>query len=471
MDCINLDKTDIDNLAFFRYKEIKGRVLLTNEAGEYLVLSRDEFKGFIRGNLDKNSLTYSYLDRKNFIKPGLDKKELIQRYRAKYSYLRNGTSLHIVIPTLRCNLCCLYCQASALPDKEKEYNMDIKTAAKTIDTIFQSPSPHITIEFQGGEPLLNWDIVKYIIEEAEKKNKKVNKNLSIILVSNLTLMTRKRLDFLLKHNVAVCTSLDGPKFIHDRNRPMHNGKSSYNLTAKWIRELSLSRKGFPNALVTLSRFSLDYPQEIINEYLQQGMTSIPLRPVTTLGYGGQRRNKLGLAPEQFLRFYRQALEYMIEVCEVTGKVISERMAKVCLQKILRVKDPGYLDMRSPCGAGCGQLAYQYEGSVYTCDEARMLSEDAFKLGNVHTHTYKDLVSSKQIKTAVFASCLDGLYCDYCVYKPYCGVCPVVNWQEQRSIYSQPKRSFLCQVYEGKFDILFEMLQDKRKSKILKSWLN
>lgn len=465
---IDLNKINRTNTGFFRYKRLKGKYLMTGETGESVFLGEREFKDFIEGRLDKDSTAFNCLNEKNFIYSGFDKKEAVLNYRKRYEYLRRGTSLHIVIPTLRCNHKCIYCHAESRFQLAEGYDMNQTTARKVVNAIFESPSPYITIEFQGGEPLLNWNSIIFIIQYALKKNIKAKKKLSLMLVSNLSVMTRSKLRFLLKHNVGICTSLDGPKFIHDRNRPMINGKSSYELTVRWIKELSNSQAGFSNALVTVNRYSLEYPEEIIQEYLRLGMYNIPLRPVSVLGYAGQRRNLIGITAEQFLDFYRYSMEYIIELNYITGHTITERMAKVCLQKIFG-RDPGYLDMRSPCGAGCGQLAYFYDGSVYTCDEARMLGEDSFKLGNVNTESYQDLMQSAQMQTSVFASCLDGLYCDYCVYKPYCGVCPVVNWKECGNIYAQPRSAFMCKVYQGMFDYLFQALQDKKKAKILKIW--
>jgi radical SAM protein with 4Fe4S-binding SPASM domain len=252
---------------------------------------------------------------------------------------------------------------------------------------------------------------------------------------------------------------------------MIEGTSGYELTTHWIKEIFYSSRGYNNALVTLTRNSLNYPDQIIQEYLKWGIFNIPLRPISVLGFAGKKRDLIGITAEQFLDFYRYSLDYMIELTEITGNKIAERMAKVCLQKIFYIQDGGYMDMRSPCGAGCGQLAYFYDGSVYTCDEARMLGDDAFRLGNVNINSYQELMQSKQMKTSVFASCIDGLYCDYCVYKPYCGVCPVINWKECGSIYAQPKGAFMCKIYEGILDHIFNSLQDKKKAKVIRSWID
>ncbi len=471
MNTIDLEKIDLNNAGFFRHKRLNGRYLLTGDAGEHIFLSEREFKDFIEGRLDEKSQAYNLLDEKNFLGNTIDKKGSALKYREKYSYLRQGTSLHIIIPTLRCNHGCIYCHAEARTCAEKGYDMDKVTARKVVDTIFESPNQSLTIEFQGGEPLLNWEVVVYIVNYAFKKNRLLKKKLSFVVVSNLTLMTKKRLSFLQKNKVKICTSLDGPKFIHDRNRPMENGASGYELTTRWIKELNCAQDGFSSVLATVNKYSLKYPREIIQEHLKLGLLHMSLRPVNFLGRGGKRREEMGIIAEEFLEFYREALDYIIELNEITGHKITDRLVLLALQKIFQAQDPGYLDMRSPCGAGCGQLAYFYDGSVYSCDEARMLGEDSFKLGNVKDNSYQEMMQGRKMETLVLSSCLDGLYCEYCVYKPYCGVCLVMNWKECGSIYAQGKRSFLCKVYEGVFDYVFQLLQDKKKSRIIKSWIN
>ena len=93
--------------------------------------------------------------------------------------------MHILTTTKRCNLKCVYCH-SAVASKianEKEYDMDKKTAKKTLEFIFQTPEKGITIEFQGGETLLREDLFKYVVKEAKKINKKHNKGSAISFCS------------------------------------------------------------------------------------------------------------------------------------------------------------------------------------------------------------------------------------------------------------------------------------------------
>lgn len=85
-----------------------------------------------------------------------------------------------------------------------------------------SPSPCIKIEFQGGDPSTYFEMVKYIIEEAEWQNLFKKRELEFVICTNLTLLNEKMVKYLKKHNCMISTSLDGPKDLHDRNRPLQN---------------------------------------------------------------------------------------------------------------------------------------------------------------------------------------------------------------------------------------------------------
>ncbi len=255
-------------VAFCRFKKLKNNYLVTNDIGSYVFLSPDFFKRYMEGALDENSETYQTLEKNEFIKESLDKNNLVDRYRKRNGFVFLGPSLHIVVATLRCNYRCIYCQVNSRQLKEKGYDMDIETARKVVDTIFCTPSNVITIEFQGGEPLVNWKVVKFIVEYARKKNKSTGKNLFITLVTNLSLLTEERYKFLAKNKVIFCTSLDGPKELHNKNRPLPEG-DSYKATVSWIKKIQERQKKdialyHIAALLTVSKFSLNYTKEIIN---------------------------------------------------------------------------------------------------------------------------------------------------------------------------------------------------------------
>jgi len=478
----DLKKIKYNKLGFFRFKKLKNKYLLTNDVGDYLFLTEKEFKSFLNDNLKNDREPYLSLKKKNFIKKDLNLTELIERYRLKNSFLFNGPSLHIIVVTLRCNHRCVYCHASAQAMDRTDLDMSEKIATDVIDKIFQTTSPFVAIEFQGGEPLVNWPIVKFIIEEAYKKNKKVKKDLEIRLVSNFSLMTEEKFKYLLNKNVSFCVSLDGPEKVHNKNRLMNKGNSYYHAT-KWAKKFfklypQLKKRGYIFKMglsVTISRFSLPYYKEIVDEYIKLGFDDFYLgRPLNPFGFIKESFKKIGYTSNKYIDFYKKALSYIIEL-NLHGKKVREKAAVTFLKKILTEKDPNHLDFRSPCGAGIGQLAYNYNGNVYTCDEGRMMSmmnDESFCLGNVKENTYQEIVGNPIVRTLCTASCLDGLAgCDDCVYKLYCGICPIYNYAEQGNIFGQMPTNERCKINKAMIGFLFEKLQEPKIKEIFEMWLD
>lgn len=437
----------------YRAKKFGKKYFVTTDHGSYCVLSEEEFKKLKKNEINKE--LKNKLEEREIILMDINMDEAIRLTRNRNSFLFSGTSLHIIVVTLRCNMNCVYCHASSKPVNEKGFDMDKETAKKTVDFIFQTPSKGITIEFQGGEPLLNWEVVKYTIGYAQEKNKQAKKNLMISLVTNLTEMDEEKMNYLIEHGIDVCTSLDGPKELHDRNRRFVGG-SNYEQVAKWIKRFDKEYKKRrienrrPNALVTLTRDSLKYPKEIVNEYVRLGLKDIHLRFLNNLGVAKQIWPKINYSVKEYLSFWKEAIEY-IEELKKQGKEINERMVSIMFNKISNELDPNYLDLRSPCGAAIGQLAYNHNGKIYVCDEARMIGEDLFLLGNVKTDSYKDVVICDKSCAIITASINDQYVCNDCVYKPYCGVCPVCNYAEQGSIIGKIAQTNRCNIFKEQFD--------------------
>lgn len=466
-------KFNQQKVGFFRYKRLKNNnYLLTNDGGEFVILSSDQFKKLLEGKIMPKSSLYPVLQEQGLIRDQLNFSDLISQYQNKNFFLFQGPTLHIIVITLRCNFKCVYCHASSRPPKEKGYDMDKKTAQKTADIILRSPSRYLAIEFQGGEPLLNWPVVKFIVEYVKKKNKIFKKDIEFRLVSNFSQMDDKKMKFLSKNNVTLCTSLDGPERIHNTNR-VWTGGNNYKTVVKWLTKAQkLYKKRFkPAALTTISRYSLKYPKEIVDEFIKRRLENIFIRPLNPLGFAKKLEQEIGYPAEEYLDFYKKVLNYTIEYAiKHPESPFRERYAIIMLKKILADHDPNYLELRSPCGAGIGQLLYNYDGKVYTCDEGRMLGEDTFCLGDVRKDSYENIISHPTVKKMCLVSNLEGLTCDFCVYKPYCGVCPIYNYATLGSIFSAMPANEKCKINKGIFDFLFEKLQNKKIRKLFEKWI-
>lgn len=466
------------DLGFFRFRRYSpNEYAVTNDLGDYLILNKDDFWNMAQGGEVDDTFVAEKLREMGVLK-GTDEfasPENIQRYRDRNRFLFQGPSLHIIVVTLRCNLVCSYCQASARKGSEKEFDMTEETAKLVVDTIFMSPGQKINIEFQGGEPLSNWPIIEYIINYANRKSLAEGKDVFFSVVTNLVSITDEQLQFLVDNEVGISTSIDGPEGLHD----LHRGKGSYAKTTANMKECATVYKEkyvlrLPGALMTMTRDSLAFPVEIVDAYADLGLESVHLRKVAPFGLASKELDKFNFSDADFLEFYEKAFDRILEINR-EGKRFTERAAYLFIIKMMTDYPVNHMDMRSPCGAGIGQIAYHYNGDVYTCDEGRMMSmmgyED-FRLGNVAKNTMAEILDNDVVKSMCAASCLESLpACNLCAYKPYCGVCPLYNFAVEGSIFGKEHCNERCGINKGVMDIILRKAKDPEVMRIYRSWID
>jgi His-Xaa-Ser system radical SAM maturase HxsB len=323
--------------------------------------------------------------------------------------------------------------------------MSGETAVRALDLVFRSPAHDLKIEFQGGEPLLNFERIVQIVEEAEKRAEQWGKKVEFVVATNLALATNGMLEYFRDHDILISTSLDGPAFIHNSNRP-RPGNNSYELT---IQNLERARDilGFAkvSAMMTTTRLSLGHPLEIIDEYVRRGFQSIFLRALSPYGFAVKTARSTGYSGDEFLAFYKKALDYVIEINR-KGTNLVEIYAQILLTRILTPFTTGYVDLQSPAGAGIGVAVYNYDGDVYASDESRMLAEmgyNQFRLGSVHTDSYEAIFGSEPIRSIAASSCVESLPgCADCAFQVFCGSDPVFNYATQGDMVGhQPTSDF------------------------------
>lgn len=113
-----------------------------------------------------------------------------------------------------------------------------------------------------------------------------------------------------------------------------------------------------------------------------------------------------------------------------GRKFAEAHASIFLAKLLGDVAPNYMELRSPCGAGVGQMAFTASGDVYTCDEGRMMAEmgdQSFRLGNIYENGYDSWIESPACRATCSASLLETRRHVATRLSAVRGVCPVVNY--------------------------------------------
>ncbi|OGS13766.1 MAG: His-Xaa-Ser system radical SAM maturase HxsB, partial [Elusimicrobia bacterium RIFOXYA2_FULL_58_8] len=434
-----------------------GGFLLTNDWGGWSVLNAADFSAFSAGKLAQTHPKRADMAAGGFFLQSSDFSGCSEKFGKLHSSVFAGTSLHIMILTLRCNQKCVYCHASAKGVAEKRYDMDMATARKTVDFILSSSGKNLIIEFQGGEPFLNWEVLQFAVKYAREKAGKLKKNVDFKLVSNLSALDQGKLRFIFENNIGMGTSLDGPAALHNSQR-LYGAGSSHAQVVKWIKKFNASRprylkKGYVyrlTALATITRKALGNARALADEYLRLGLREIYARPLNPFGFTGANWRLIGYSAAEYLAFYRALLEHLISL-NAKGVKVREKTAQTFLTKILGGTDPAHMDCRILCGAAIGQLAYNYNGDIYTCDEGRMLSvmgDESFRLGNVAETSYPQVLENPVTKTLCVASCLESLPgCADCAFKPFCGVCPI-NSYFAGSLFPQKANDQHCAINKG-----------------------
>lgn len=454
------------------------RYVLVNEVGEFIFLAEPTFRAFASKALSSDDPAYLDLKAKQFLfddtsSPLLD--ILATKYRTKKSFLAGFTKLHLFVTTLRCDHSCLYCQVSRQSEDRAMYDMTPATARKAVDMMLRSPAPSITMEFQGGEPLLNFPLIRFMVEYSEARNKDVRKHIDRVITTNLSQATREVLEYCRDHQIAISTSLDGPEWLHNKNRPKA-GNDSYATTIRNI-EAARSVLGVANvgALMTTTRESLKHVRAIIDEYVARGFRSVFLRAISPYGFAIRSRKKTGYLTDEFLEFYREGLSYILELNR-QGVELTEIYAKILLTKILTPFPTAFTDLQSPAAIGIGAVVYNYDGDVYASDESRMLAEmndKTFRLGNIHQDSYEAIFGSERLRTLVGASVNESLPgCSDCAYQTYCGADPVFHHATQQDVVGRRPDSEFCKKNMAIINELFRYIAsgDRHVMKSFWSWV-
>jgi uncharacterized protein len=471
--------TESYSLLPFRFSHLnQDQYVLTNVAGEYVVVDRPTLLNLLAHQLPSTDPAYCELRARHFLmdaSTSIAPTLLSLKLRTRYDRLADFTGLHLFVVTLRCEHACPYCQVSRQSQDTLQYDMTPQAASAALDLALKSPSKHLKIEFQGGEPLLNFALIQAVVREAEAKNERLGKRLAFVIATNMALINEDILNFCREHSVLLSTSLDGPRDLHNTNRPRPGG-DSYERTIKGIK---LARRFLGHdrvsALMTTTEASLIRARDIIDEYISQDFSGIFLRPLSPYGFAIKTRSYRSYNTERWLDFYRKGLEYIIQVNR-DGHDFIEYYAATILKKMLTSEDPGYVDLMSPAGIGIGAVVYNYDGYVYASDESRMLAEmgkEEFKLGHVLTHTYRDIFTSPKLLDPLEESFAYSCpMCHDCAYEPYCGADPVFHYALYGDYVGRKPSSEFCKRNMEIFKyLILKMEGDQFVKRLFAKWAN
>ncbi|MDP8236712.1 MAG: radical SAM protein [Candidatus Erginobacter occultus] len=319
--------------------------------------------------------------------------------------------------TEECDQRCDYCFVEG---KNNHYRMDGETARRAVEFLFchSRKRPRLKILFFGGEPLLEYDRLREVVEDAEARAAETGQSVIFNMTTNASLLDRERCEYLAAHRVKYLVSIDGPREVHDRHRKRPDGKSSYGLIAE---NIPLMKKYQPwlGARITVHPDTAGELPESFSHLVELGFSQFLIGPATGIEWTGRD-----------LDLYRDS---MIEIARRLKAAIDRgRKLRVnALEESLKMRAGKKL--YRGCRAGRQSVTVTGEGEIYPCSKMLgvMGREGLNPLGSLAegiTAIHDRLRYCGLIPTASSA-------CESCRWEDICtGGCFAVNWQETGEIF-------------------------------------
>lgn len=373
----------------------------------------------------------------------------------------------IVVPTLRCNLSCEYCQVSRAALGATQFDWSETTLDAVISIVAQLTSKSVKIEFQGGEPTLRPDLISAVIDAVPEGT-----DAQFVVCSNLEKLSPEIIEIFDRPDVFISTSLDGPSQLHSSQRRASDaGAGSFFQNLEWA--IQRYGPGKISPLPTINPLDPPEPDELIDAYLEYGFDEIYLRPINFQGFARKKHPKSRDTQAKWLEYHKRFLYRLIERnFNDRSKVLSESYLSLLLRRIFRPGLDRHVDIRNPNPVGVDYVVIDYDGLVYPTDEARMLARsgvidlsigDVFCGWNTPARAALDRASTN-----------DGdPDCEACAYKPFCGRDIVDDISRYGTIDLPRRETSFCQRHLRLFDLAFEMIfsSDEKVRYSLARWLD
>ncbi|MDD3360157.1 MAG: thioether cross-link-forming SCIFF peptide maturase [Hespellia sp.] len=306
-----------------------------------------------------------------------------------------------------CNLACKYCFA-----EEGEYHgrralMSYEVGKKALDFLIANSGSrrNLEVDFFGGEPLMNWQVVKDLVAYGREQEKLHDKHFRFTITTNGVLLNDEIQDFINKEMDNVVLSLDGRKEVNDHMRPFRNGAGSYDLIVPKFQKLADSRHQERYYIRgTFTRNNLDFSKDILH-FADLGFEQMSMEPVV-----GPETDSYAIREEDLPKIfaeYDSLAKIMIER-EKAGKGFNFFHFMIDLEG-----GPCIYKRMSGCGSGTEYLAVTPWGDLYPCHQ--FVGEEDFLMGNVDEGIRKPEIADNFRSCSVYTkdSCKDCFARFYC----------------------------------------------------------
>lgn len=313
-----------------------------------------------------------------------------------------------------CNLACTYCFAGQGKYQGEQALMSFETGKRALDFLIEhSGSRHnLEVDFFGGEPLVNFEVVKELTAYARSIEKEHNKNFRFTLTTNGVLIDDDVIDFCNREMSNVVLSLDGRKEVNDRFRKTINDKGSYDLILPKFKKLVAARKGKGYYMRgTYSRYNTDFVKDILH-MADEGFSELSMEPVVA-------------APKDPYALREEDLPILLEQYDILGKEMDQRRKEgrpftFYHYMIDLAGGPCIVKRVSGCGVGTEYMAVTPSGELYPCHQ--FVGDERFCLGDVFNGVKNQELREEFRGCSVYAH----RECDDCFARFFCSGGCVAN---------------------------------------------
>ncbi|MCI6889579.1 MAG: thioether cross-link-forming SCIFF peptide maturase [Ruminococcus sp.] len=337
-----------------------------------------------------------------------------------------------------CNLRCKYCFASTGDFGKGRKLITFETGKKAIDFLLEKSldRKNLELDFFGGEPLMNFDVVKQIVEYARSREAEYGKKFRFTITTNGVLLDDDKIDFINREMSNVVLSIDGRKEVNDYMRKRVDGSGCYDKIMPAFKKL-VEKRGDKEYYVrgTFTKNNLDFSNDVFDLY-NNGFDQISVEPVVCEASADYAITEKEL-PAIFKEYERLA-ERILEN-EKKGK-------KFNFFHFMLDLDQGPCAIKRLRGCGCGNdyVAITPDGDIYPCHQFVGIEE--FKMGNIDEGTFDTNMKSYFSKTHVYTK----PECKKCWAKFYCsGGCNANNYQYAGDVHNAHKLS--CQLQKKRLE--------------------
>ena len=329
---------------------------------------------------------------------------LAGNFKAKSGNVVKALCLHVAHT---CNLNCSYCFASQGKYHGERALMSFEVGKRALDFLMENSGTrhNLEVDFFGGEPLMNWDVVKQLVAYARSVEKERGKNFRFTLTTNGVLIDDDVIDFANKEMSNVVLSLDGRKEIHDATRVDYAGHGSYEKIVPKFQKLVASRGGKGYYMRgTFTHQNPDFTKDVFH-MADLGFTELSMEPVVCAA-----DDPMALTPED-IEIVKEQYEILAKDMirrEKEGKPITFYHYMIDL-----TEGPCIYKRISGCGSGTEYMAVTPWGDLYPCHQ--FVGEEAYKLGDIWNGVTNDALREEFRACNAYAR----LECKDCWAKLYC----------------------------------------------------